>query len=115
RPETEAHVLMAGARQHQEERSKSRREDLLAQIDRIDDRQRGGREVVDDQIALVGLRVVGLHETRQGWQLVGRRRLDENSSPAVVKHHRQEIVTDYLVGDLGHLGKYGADVEHGSY
>jgi hypothetical protein len=29
-----------------------------------------------------------------------------------VEHHRQEIVSEYLVRDFGHLWEYGADVKN---
>ena len=113
RPEREPHVLVARARQHDQKRSESGRHDALAQIDRLDDRQRRRREVVDDDESFVGLRVVRFDEAGQPLELVGRRCLDQNLPAPIVEHHRQQIVREHLVRDLGYLWKHVPDVEHG--
>src|ERR671932_672281 len=55
-----------------EQRTNPRRHNPFAKIRRLDDRQFGGGEIVDDDEPFVGRGVVGLHEAAQSAELVGR-------------------------------------------
>ncbi len=110
RPETEPHFLIARACEHREERAIPGRDDAVPEIGRLDDRQRRRCEVVDDDEAVLRLGLVGLDEPGHVREPIAGGHLDQDL-PAIVEHHRQQIVRQYLVRDLGNLWEDGADVE----
>jgi hypothetical protein len=97
-----------------EKRPKSRRNDVLLSVGRLDNRQDLSPEIFDEKKATIhGTRGrIGDLQPIERVKLIARRGLDGDVAATVVEGHREPIVRQHLVGDLGHARKDGADVEH---
>ena len=112
RPEPQPHVLLACAREHDQERPISGSHHAFAQIGRLHNRQRCRREIVHDHKPIIGLEVVRFDDAGQLRELISRCRLDQNLPAPILEHHREAIVGKYLIRDLGYLREHRSDVEH---